>query len=120
VNRAALVAPLLIAVSACHHAAPSQEELLETAPNQTRQFFALAEGGDCKALAPLLAHPETCDSMVEEFKRTHTHLSSIVGTKIDGRDPMLVLVTVDAPSTKFDHTFVVRVKWTEAGWKVAL
>lgn len=116
-NRLALV---LVAVSACHRDAPSQEELLRDAQDETRQFFALAEGGDCKALAPRLAHPELCEPMVDEFKKTHTHLASVTGAKIDGRDPHLVLVTVEAPSTKYQHSWIVRVKWTDAGWKVAL
>lgn len=117
-NRTALV--LVAALAACHRGAPSQEELLQQAQDETRQFFALAESGDCKALQPQLAHPETCDNMVEEFRHTHTHLKSITGAKLDGRDPQLVLVTVEAPSLKFEHTFIVRAKWTEDGWKVAL
>jgi len=117
VSRLAIV---LVAVSACNHAAPSQEELLRDAPDQTRKFFAMAEGGDCEHLKPLLARPDGCADMVEEFKKSHTHLASVVGAEIDGRDPHVVLVKVDAPSTKFDHTWVLRVKWTEDGWKVSL
>jgi len=118
VTRPALV--LIVALAACHRGAPSQEELVAGAQDETRQFFALAESGDCKTLTAQLAHPETCDTMVEEFRQTHTHLRSITGAKLDGRDPEMVLVTVEAPSKKFEHTFIVRVKWTPDGWKVAL
>ncbi len=110
----------VVLLAACHHAPPSPEELLREAQDTTRQFFAVAEGGDCAQLAPVLARPAGCAAMVEEFKATHSHLSQIEGVRIDGRDPQVVLVTVKVNSTKHEHTWVVRAKWTADGWRFAL
>ena len=110
----------LVLTLGCHHAAPSQDDLLHGAEEATRSFFAVAEQGDCAQIKPLMTHPEACEGMVKEFAETHSHLSSIDTVKVDGRDPQLVLVTVTAQATKRVHTWIVRVKQTPDGWRVAL
>jgi len=109
-----------LAGAACHRGEPSADELTAEAPDQTRRLFALAEGGDCDALAKLLPRPERCAGLVEEIRETRTHLTSIDGTKIDGRDPHLVLVNVTAQAAKLTHHWVVHAKWTPDGWKVSM
>ena len=111
---------VLLLVAACKRGEPTTDELLADAQDQTRRFFALAEGGDCAALAELLPRPDTCEGLVLQMRETKTHLESIEGAKIDGRDPHLVLVNVKAQATKHTHRWIVHAKWTPDGWKVSL
>jgi hypothetical protein len=90
------------------------------APDQARRYFALAEGGDCAELEKMLPRPERCKGIVEEMHETRTHLTSVDGTKLDGRDPHLVLVSVTAQAAKLTHHWVVQARWTPDGWKVSM
>jgi len=112
---------VVIAVAAaCKRGEPTTDELLAGAQDQTRRFFALAEGGDCAALAELLPRPETCEGLVLQMRETKTHLTAIEGAKLDGRDRHLVLVNVTAQATKHTHRWIIHAKWTPGGWKVSL
>ena len=106
--------------TACHRGAPTDDDLVREAQDQTRTFFSLAEGGDCEQLTKLLARPESCHEFVHEMQETHTHLTSIDGARIDGRDPHMVLVSVHAQAGKLAHAWVVHAKWTADGWKVSM
>lgn len=115
-----LLLVIVLAGAACQRGEPTTDELLREAQDQTRRFFALAEGGDCEQLTKLLARPETCEEFVEEVRETRTRLTSIDNARIDGRDPHLVLVSVRAQAVKLKHSWVVHAKWTKHGWKVSM
>ena len=111
---------MLALAAACKRGEPAADELIAEAKDQTRRFFALAEGGDCAELAELLPRPATCEGLVLQMRETKTHLTSVDGAKIDGRDRHLVLVNVTAQATKHTHRWIVHAKWTPDGWKVSL
>lgn len=115
--RLAIAAVLL---AACSHSPPSESELLASAQDETRQFFALAEGGDCGHLQHMMLLPDSCKNMVQQFTETHAHLLAIDGAKLDGRDKHVVLVEVQAQTTKELRHWIVRAKWTADGWRLAL
>ena len=104
----------------CARSEPSERELLSVAQDATRTFFAQAEACDCHQLAPMLQRPKTCDGLVQQFQETHTHLSKIVGAKLDGRDKHMVLVNVDATGEHEVYHWIVRATWTPEKWKFAL
>ena len=114
------LASALIVVAACARSTPSERELVAGAQDETRKFFALAEGADCDHLAPMMQLPERCKDMVQEFQETHAHLLSIDEAKLDGRDKHVVLVAVQAQTTKELRHWIVRAKWTTDGWRLAL
>ena len=95
--------------------------MLRDAPDVMRQFFTLAEAGDCAQLSSRMQRPEQCSDFVADMQRTKSHFQTITNTRIDGRDPDVVLVTVNVMSAK-DHLriWVLRAKWTADGWKVSL
>ena len=111
---------MIALVAACKRGEPSADQLVKDAQDQTRRFFALAEGGDCAALGEMLVRPASCEGLVHQMRETNTHLTSIESAKIDGRDPHLVLVTVMTQATKHAHSWIVQAKWTPDGWKVSL
>lgn len=111
----------LLVIAACSRSgAPSEDELVSDAQDQTRKFFAHGEGGDCDQLSKLMQRPETCAALVKQFLETRTHLTKISGAKLDGRDKDTVLVTVEAQEKDTIHHWIVRAKWTKEGWKLAL
>jgi hypothetical protein len=114
------VAFALIVVAACARTTPSERELVAGAQDETRRFFALAEGGDCDHLEQMMQLPAHCKDMVHEFAETHAHLLAIDEAKLDGRDKHVVLVTVQAQTTKELRHWIVRAKWTADGWRLAL
>ena len=114
------LARALILLAACGSSAPSERELLAEAQDETRRFFALAEGSDCEQLKPLMQRPETCANLVRQFKETRAHLTRIDEAKLDGRDKTIVLVMVQAQEAEAVHHWIVRAKWTPKGWKLAL
>jgi hypothetical protein len=117
--RSLLLATIALA-AACTRGGPGADQLIADAQDQTRRFFALAEGGDCAALGELLARPASCEGLVHQMRETRTHLTAIEGAKLDGRDPHLVLVTVKTQAAKHAHSWIVQAKWTPDGWKVSL
>jgi hypothetical protein len=114
------LAPALVLIAACARSAPSESDLVAAAQDETRQFFALAEGGDCDHLEHRMQLPALCKNMVHEFAETHAHLLSIDEAKLDGRDKHVVLVSVSAQTTKELRHWIVRAKWTADGWRLAL
>ena len=112
--------PALLLVTACARSAPDEAELVRTAQDEARTFFALLESSDCSQIRPMMQFPGRCDDTLHEYRETHSHLSQVVEAKLDGRDKHTVLVTVDVQSTKHEHHWIARVKWTKDGWKVAL
>jgi hypothetical protein len=111
--------PLLILVG-CARSEPSERELLSAGQDATRTFFAQAEAGDCSQLSGMLQRPQACDGLVKQFRETHTHLSKILGAKIDGRDKHTVLVNVEASGEQQVFHWIVRATWTPEKWKFAL
>ena len=114
------LAVALIVLGACARSTPSERDLLSEAQDETRRFFALAEGFDCGELGKLMQKPETCENLVRQFKETHAHLTQIDEAKLDGRDKKTVLVMVQAQAETTVHHWIVRAKWTSDGWKLAL
>src|SRR6266542_1405884 len=106
-------------IAACDRSAPDETELLRVAQDETRQFFALLDSSDCSRIAPKMQVPERCEDTLREYRETHSHLSSVLDAKLDGRDKHTVLVTVDVQSTRHLHHWIVRAKWSKDGWKVA-
>lgn len=68
----------------------------------------------------MMQHPDTCELLVRQFIETKTHLSKIIDAKLDGRDPHMVLVNIEALEEAKIHRWIVRAKWTKQGWKLAL
>ena len=114
------LAATLVLIAACTRSTPSDGELVAGAQDETRHFFALAEGGDCGHLEPMMQLPAQCKDMVREFQETHAHLLAIEDAKLDGRDKHIVLVSVQAQTTKELRHWIVRAKWTPDGWRLAL
>ncbi|MGE5185213.1 MAG: hypothetical protein ACM31C_24255 [Acidobacteriota bacterium] len=110
----------LVLLAACARSTPSERELVAGAQDETRRFFALAEGGDCDHLEAMMQLPAQCHNMVREFLDTHAHLLAIDEAELDGRDKHVVLVTVKAQTTKELRRWIVRAKWTAGGWRLAL
>lgn len=110
----------VVVLAACSHSPPSESELVASAQDETRQFFALAEGNDCAHLEHMMLLPASCKDTVHQFQETHAHLLSIDSAKLDGRDKHVVLVDVTAQTTKELRHWIVRAKWTADGWRLAL
>jgi hypothetical protein len=110
----------ILFLGACARSTPSERVLVSEAQDETRRFFALAEGSDCGELGKLMLKPESCESLVKQFKDTHAHLTQIDEAKLDGRDKQMVLVMVQAQAETTVHHWIVRAKWTSKGWKLAL
>ena len=113
-------ASALVVLVACTRSAPSERELIASAQDETRRFFALGEGGDCTQLARMMQRPAQCENLVRQFRETRAHLTKIESAQLDGRDKHVVLVRVEATATDRVHQWIVRARWTEDGWKLAL
>lgn len=110
----------LLLFTACARSAPSEHELVSAAQDATRTFFALGEAGDCAKLGSMMQRPSDCERLVQQFRETRVHLTKIAGSKLDGRDKQVVLVSVDATAPDKVHHWIVRAKWTPEGWKLSL
>lgn len=87
------------------------------------RFFQAVDAGDCETLRALTTQDrwrDRCSEAVQEMRDHDTRLLGIEGSQPDGRNLSTQLVRVRVHHSHGEHVWVLAVKPSEGGWRIAI